>query len=213
MAMRFTMGRIRSAEYTYRMVNICATTRSDGSNFIWLKILIDDYCDIQIHGFCDASNNGYGACIYIRSRGKYHDTLVRLLCARSRVAPLKTITIPRLELCGALLLAHLYHEASSTLKIIPNKIILWCDSTIVLHWIKTSSHLLKTFVANRVIEIQRLTNAEVWRHVKSEDNPADALSRGRLLHAIRHGSRVLRGWARVKTNGLIELCQRLKYRN
>jgi len=50
----------------------------------------------------------------------------------------------------------------------------------VLHWLKTSVHLLNTFVANRVGEIQELTNQNEWRHVRSEDNPADAVSRGQL---------------------------------
>ncbi|XP_011859379.1 PREDICTED: uncharacterized protein LOC105556878 [Vollenhovia emeryi] len=152
------------------------------------RLLIDDHCDVQIHGFCDASNVGYGACLYVRSRGRNEDTLVRLLCAKSRVAPLKTITIPRLELGGALLLARLYHETRSALKIIPNKTTFWCDSTIVLHWLKTSPHLLKTFIANRVTEIREITNAQVWRHVGSDDNPADALSRGQLPHAFLRNS-------------------------
>ncbi|XP_011705951.1 PREDICTED: uncharacterized protein LOC105461167 [Wasmannia auropunctata] len=142
------------------------------------KLLVEDSQDIQLHGFCDASNNGYGACLYVRSRGQRGDTTVRLLCAKSRVAPLKTVTVPRLELCGALLLAQLYREASNALDIIPDKIILWCDSTIVLHWLKTAPHLLKTYVANRVVSIRELTGSCDWRHVRSEHNPADALSRG-----------------------------------
>ncbi|XP_011687096.1 PREDICTED: uncharacterized protein LOC105449538 [Wasmannia auropunctata] len=144
------------------------------------KILVEDPQDVQLHGFCDASNNGYGACLYVRSRGRKGNTAVRLLCAKSRVAPLKTVTIPRLELCGALLLAQLYREASNALDIIPNKIILWCDSTIVLHWLKTAPHLLQTYVANRVVSVRELTGSCDWRHVRSEHNPADALSRGQM---------------------------------
>lgn len=112
----------------------------------------------------------------MRSREKDETVLVRLLCSKSRVAPLKTVTIPKLELCSALLLTRLFHEAHETLEIVPNKIILWCDSTIVLHWLRTSPHLLKTFVANHVVEIQERTDASTWRHVRSEENPADALS-------------------------------------
>mgnify|MGYP002717571259 CR=1 FL=1 len=157
------------------------------------KVLIDGYQDVQLHGFCDASNRGYGACLYVRSRGNVGEILVRLLCAKSRVAPVKTITIPRLELCGTLLLAQLYHETSSTLKNIPNRTVWWCDSTVALHWIKTQPHFLKTFVANRVTEIQRLTNSNDWRHVPSEDNPADALSRGQLPHAFLRNSMWVNG--------------------
>ncbi|XP_018368215.1 PREDICTED: uncharacterized protein LOC108764450 [Trachymyrmex cornetzi] len=143
------------------------------------RLLAKDHDDIQFHGFCDASGVGYGACLYIRSCGKDGDPTIRLACARSRVAPLKTVTIPRLELCGALLLARLYREAKEVMGIIPNDVVFWCDSTIVLHWIKTP-HLLKTFVANRVAEIREITNPNAWRHVGSNDNPADAISRGQL---------------------------------
>lgn len=148
------------------------------------RLLIDNYQDVQLHGFCDASNIGYGACLYVRSRGKQGNVINRLLCAKSRIAPLKTITIPRLELCGALLLTRLYREANDALGITPNKTILWCDSTIVLHWLKTSPHLLKTYVATRVAEIQEFIGVNEWRHVRSEDNPADAISRGQLPHVL-----------------------------
>ncbi|XP_018300724.1 uncharacterized protein [Mycetomoellerius zeteki] len=144
------------------------------------KLSTTNHSDIQIHGFCDAGNVGYGACLYVRSSGDQGYASSRLLCAKSRVAPLKPVTIPRLELCGALLLARLYREIVNPLNCTPSKIIFWCDSTITLHWLKTEPHRLKTFVANRVIEIRDLTEAIEWRHIRSHDNPADALSRGQL---------------------------------
>jgi len=144
------------------------------------KLLVTECNDIQIHGFCDASEIGYGACIYIRSSNNLGCVKVRLACAKSRVAPLKTVSIPRLELCGALLLARLFRETKYALELKINKVFFWCDSTVVLHWLKTSPHLLKTYVANRVVVIQELTSSHVWRHVGSGDNPADAISRGQL---------------------------------
>lgn len=148
------------------------------------KLLVKDSRDVQIHGFCDASTIGYGACLYIRSEGGNNSIVSRLLCAKSRVAPLKTLTLPRLELCGALLLARLYTEASIALDLSLSKVVFWSDSTIVLHWLKSSPHSLHTFVANRVKEIQETTSAGEWRHVRSGDNPADAVSRGQLPRAF-----------------------------
>lgn len=149
------------------------------------RVTMNEQRDIQLHGFYDASNIGYGTCLYVRSSGENDENAtVKLLCAKSRVAPLKTTTMPRLELCGALMLARLQNEVKRALSISPSKMIFWCDSTIVLHWIQTESHLLNNFVSNRVTEIQKLTKPDDWRHVRSEVNPADAISRGQLPRAF-----------------------------
>ncbi|XP_018393048.1 PREDICTED: uncharacterized protein LOC108772091 [Cyphomyrmex costatus] len=147
------------------------------------SVLFPGYSNIQIHGFCDASKTGYGACLYIRSNDRHDNIYCRLLCAKSRVAPLKTVSIPRLELCGALLLARLYREIHDVIELPIDRVVLWSDSTIVLHWVKMQPHLLKTYVSHRVAQIQEMTDAQAWRHVSSNDNPADALSRGQLPNA------------------------------
>ncbi|XP_057339521.1 uncharacterized protein LOC130677020 [Microplitis mediator] len=143
-------------------------------------ITIPEPINVQMHGFCDASEKAYGACLYLRSVAQDGHIHVRLICSKSRVAPVSSISLPRLELCGALLLARLFHTVKQALLINIDEIFLWSDSTIALHWLNTPPHRLKTFVSNRVAEIQRLTSVCHWRHVASLDNPADLVSRGQL---------------------------------
>nr|CAH7752297.1 unnamed protein product [Callosobruchus chinensis] len=133
---------------------------------------------IEMHGFCDASEAAYGGCIYILSKNQQGDTFVNLLCAKTKVAPIKSLTIPKLELCGALILAKLARKVIDSVRIKFDCCTFWADSTIVLGWLRTSPHLLKVFAGNRVAEILSLTGNHQWRHVDSKQNPADLLSRG-----------------------------------
>ncbi|XP_043471057.1 uncharacterized protein LOC122504184 [Leptopilina heterotoma] len=144
------------------------------------KVIIKDAVRIEVHGFCDASEKAYGACIYIRSENSNGNVLTNLLCSKNRVAPLKVISLPKLELCGALLLSRLIKSILPVIKRPIDEILLWSDSTITLQWITTQPNLLKTFVANRVVEITDATKTMKWRHVSSQDNAADVLSRGQL---------------------------------
>lgn len=147
------------------------------------RVLCNDHTrSFQVHGFSDASQEAYGACIYIRSRNVRGEWSSSLVISRSRVAPIKQSTIPRLELCGAALLSELVSEVLTELTkvaiVIPvENIVLWTDSTIVLAWIK-SIQPLKSFIANRVARILDNTCQTQWRHVPTIDNPADLISRG-----------------------------------
>ncbi|XP_017791920.1 PREDICTED: uncharacterized protein LOC108573940 [Habropoda laboriosa] len=145
--------------------------------FQW-KAIVDSAVKLELHGFCDASEKAYGACVYLRSIDEHGRIRIELLVAKSRVAPLKSHTIPRLELCGALLLVSLAKTVENALHIPINHSFYWTDSTIVLHWLNTPPNTLKTFVANRVAEIQGKTSISNWRHVRTKDNPADIISRG-----------------------------------
>ncbi|XP_055522442.1 uncharacterized protein LOC129716631 [Wyeomyia smithii] len=144
-------------------------------------------CQVELHGFCDASNLGYGPCVYVRSINNSGHCSTILLTSKSRIAPLKNAkpTIPRLELCGARELARLISNITHNLNITFSKIVLWCDSTTAISWIQTDPSKLKTFVCNRVIEIQQLTKSMEWRHVSTNENPADFISRGLLPSEIR----------------------------
>ncbi|XP_050476640.1 uncharacterized protein LOC126866748 [Bombus huntii] len=142
------------------------------------KAIIESTIEIELHGFCDASEKAYGACVYLRILNTNGRVWTQLLTAKSKVAPLKYQTIPRLELSGALLLTSLMSTVQQALSHKMTRTIYWTDSTIVLHWLNTSPHTLKTFVANRVSEIQTKTSIRDWRHVPTDDNPADLISRG-----------------------------------
>lgn len=134
----------------------------------------------QMHVFVDASEKAYGAVIYLRSVTKDGRILVRLLCAKSRVAPINRQhqTIARLELCAAELGTQLAFRAQKDLRFENNSIHFWTDSEVVLAWINSDASHYEVFVANRISKIQNLSAAHQWRHVTSNNNPADILSRG-----------------------------------
>lgn len=142
------------------------------------RVLCDSPKSIEFHSFSDASQHAFGACLYARSIGDNNDVTVRLLCAKSKVAPLKPTTIPRLELCAALLASKLCKMVMESIRYTPSRLIHWCDSSIVLCWINNDTKKLKTFVANRIGEIKESTKASSWRYVPTNSNPADLISRG-----------------------------------
>ena len=132
----------------------------------------------QLHGFCDASTSAYGGVIYLRLLHSDTSVSVSLVTAKTRVAPLSKLTIPRLELCGALLLSKLLTVVSGDLDIPKEHIYAWCDSSVVLGWLNMTPSKLKVFAANRVGDICSRIPAVQWRYVSTKCNPADYASRG-----------------------------------
>lgn len=150
------------------------------------RLITDSYNSCQLHGFCDASEIGYAAVIYLRIT--HTDTAVEnfIVCGKAKVAPLKSVTIPRLELCAALLLSELVSFVLETyagyIKI--DEIYAWSDSSVALTWIKSSPHQWKTFISNRVAQIQENISPQNWHHISGTDNPADCASRGLLPNEL-----------------------------
>lgn len=174
------LGRIFSLRYPYGVIRL----RHENSSPEWFQrtkqkvIARGSDVRLELYGYCDASERTYGACVYIRSNKSNEFFQVQLLCSKSRVAPLKAISIPRLELCNVQLLAQLMTQVRNALKLTITKTYYWTDSSIVLHWIKATNKKLPVFVAHRIGEIQELISIDEWNHVGTKENPVDLMSRG-----------------------------------
>ncbi|CAH8595656.1 unnamed protein product [Schistosoma guineensis] len=133
---------------------------------------------IELHLFCDASESGYGAVAYSWNIPKHQAPYSVLLYSKSRVAPIKQVTVPRLELAAAVLSARMGEVLNRNLPQVFDKTHFWTDSMIVLYYIKNTDSRYSTFVANRLAAIHHLTSVDQWGHVESNENPADWTSRG-----------------------------------
>ncbi|XP_070855575.1 uncharacterized protein [Drosophila suzukii] len=136
--------------------------------------------DIQLHAFCDGSTHAYAAAVYMRIPQPDSSFYTTLITAKSKISPTKPLTIPRTELCGAVLATKLtkWVVANNRWKNAKISVTYWTDATIVLHWIKGDVTRWKTFVANRVVYILDHSDSNQWRHVPTADNPADSATRG-----------------------------------
>ncbi|XP_058840891.1 uncharacterized protein LOC131696364 [Topomyia yanbarensis] len=150
-------------------------------------VFLPDAISTQLHCFADASKVAYGCCLYARTVDRNGTVKVQLISSKSRVAPLKRLSIPRLELCAAQLSARLYNKVIQALGMEINSVHFWSVSTVVLNWLRAPPYHWKTFVANRVSEIQTTTRNATWRHVPGLQNPADLVSRGMHVNAFLEG--------------------------
>lgn len=170
----------------------------------------------QLHHFSDASEKGYGVTSYLRAQnaeGKVHCSLVM---AKTRLAPLKSVTIPRLELIAATLSVKIDKVLKRELEFPIQETFFWTDSMIVIQYIENENTRFKTFVANRLTIIHEGTVPSQWNYVPTAENPADDASRGMSAEGLIKCDRWTQGpgflwqkredWPKRKkeTNNLIE---------
>ena len=140
--------------------------------------------NVELHGFADASERAYAAVVYIYVNDNSRS--VTFVAAKTKVAPVKQVSLPRLELCSAHFLVRLVRRVRDVL-CLGCAVHCWSDSTVVLAWIR--EHLVRwiTYVANRVSESQRTLPDAIWHHVASSHNPDDCTSRGLIASELgRH---------------------------
>ena len=146
----------------------------------------DPFVSVQLHGFSDASLRAYGCCVYLRFERKSGNSHVTLVTSKSKIAPMKKETIPRLELLGALLLSRLLLAVKKALS--PDYTIhdtfAWIDSTVVLCWIRNINKVYKVFVQNRLNEIRSALDITCWKLINTKNNAADLVSRGLFASEI-----------------------------
>ena len=130
---------------------------------------------VQLHHFCDASLSAYGEVTYVRVIDCIH---VALLLAKSRLAHVKTMTIPRLEQTAAVLAAKIDASLKTQLEMHVDESFFWSDSQLTIQYIQNSRKRFHVFVANRIAVIQQASKPHQWRYISSHDNPADCLTRG-----------------------------------
>lgn len=137
-----------------------------------------DVITAQLHHFCDASQDGYGSVTYLLLQNERHQRHIAFIMGKSRVAPMKTVTIPRMELVAATMASRMDVLWRKELHIKLQDSVFWTDSASVLKYIRNKTSRFKVFVANRVAEILKSSHQDQWRYVDTGSNPADAASRG-----------------------------------
>ncbi|XP_055543372.1 uncharacterized protein LOC129728922 [Wyeomyia smithii] len=130
------------------------------------------YSTLEVHVFVDASKSAYASVIYFRVETS-QGVEVALVAGKAKVAPLKMISIPRLELRGAVLGSRLLNSVITMHKLKVTRRVLWTDSEIVLAWLRSDSRKYQQYVGFRVAEILSTTDVKEWRKVESELNVAD----------------------------------------
>ncbi|XP_048042569.1 uncharacterized protein LOC125266160 [Megalobrama amblycephala] len=148
----------------------------------------------QLHHFSDASECGYGTVSYLRLEDENKEVRLSFMLGKSRVAPLKQITIPRLELAAAVLAVKIDKMLKKELQLDLAKSVFWTDSQTVLKYIANDAKRFHTFdKTNRVSVIRDATDVVQWRHIGTKLNPADDASRGMSIEHFLKANRWIQG--------------------
>ena len=142
----------------------------------------EQICNIELHCFCDSSLQAYSSVIYIRVITNL-DVKVNLICSKTKVSPMKEVTIPRLEHMSCALLTKLLQSVLKGLSLNTAGIYCWSNSMTALYWIKNIKEW-KIWVPNRVDIIRKLVKPGSWHYISSSDNPADIATRECLPNSI-----------------------------
>lgn len=127
----------------------------------------------ELHIFVDAGESGFAAVAYFRGKGNKGEIVVSIVMAKSKVSPLRAVSIPRLELMAAVLGARLANTICQSSSIKIDQRFFWTDSKDVLFWINSPHRRYRQFVALRVNELLDKTKESEWRFVPTQDNAAD----------------------------------------
>lgn len=122
----------------------------------------------QLHFLSDGSELGYGASAYLRLVDVYSNITCLFVIGKFRLAPIKRVSFPRLEMSGPVTTCRLYRLSSDQLEIRLDQVTFWTDSMIVLGYIINVSRQFKTFVGNRLSVINNTTSSDQWCYAKSK---------------------------------------------
>jgi hypothetical protein len=153
----------------------------------------DKIVSYELHHFSDAAETGYASVSYLRLIDADNKINCVFLTGKSRVAPLKFMSIPRLELSAATLSVRLDNMLRRELGLHITRSLFWTDSTTVLKFIHNKDKRFLTFVANRVAVIHDGSEVSSWKYVDTGSNPADEASRGISVESLIKRPRWLTG--------------------
>ena len=158
----------------------------------WYGFHRDKSQSVQLHMFCDASEIAYRAVAYFRTvtRGCIN---VSFVISKTRLAPIKTLTLPRLELQAAVMASRLKSKIFEEIDLEIDETPFWSDSKIFLHYLSNAQRRFSTFVSHRVSEVVSSSDVKEWHHIPGKMNVADDCKRGKEIQELTPQCRWITG--------------------